>query len=270
MNTVDKLELAAAKNNSLLCVGLDPDPGKYRDTKEAFEAAKGWVDQTKDLVAAYKPNLAFWINDTSCLKNLIAYIHAVSVAPVILDAKYGDISNTAQHYAKWAFHNMGADAVTVSGYMGDEAILPFVTGSWVDKMAFVLVRTTGKTNFVELQNLIVDQSNEYREWFSPLYQEMASQLEDLRKTATNVGMVVGAIDGKALEVVRKAVGSKAWILCPGVGAQGGELELSVVNGVREDKMGLLINVARGVIGAANPRSAAMEYKEKINAARSGL
>lgn len=260
MNFLTSLEAAAERNNSLLCVGLDPDPSSVA-TEDLYRTACGWVDATRDLAAAYKPNLAFWMRDLDALRAVIAHIHQVSVAPVILDAKYGDIGNTAKHYATFAFDDMHADAVTVNAYMGDEAVSPFVAD--VNKYAFVLVRTTGKFEELTLQNALITHPNDYAE---PAYLAMAEDLSRFRRVYPNTGMVAGATDGNALRQVRMAAGD-AWLLCPGVGAQGGELEKVVKAGIRWDKKGLLINVARGIIASSNPRLTAEKYRDDINAIR---
>ena len=199
------------------------------------------------------------MDDLDYLEHIVAHIHSVSNAPVILDAKYGDIGNTAKKYAQWAYHRMNVDAVTINGFMGDEAILPFVTGEWSDRMGFVLVKTTAKTSHINVQELELCTGK-------IVYRKVMEQLNGLSKAERldNLGMVIGATN---LDPFLYPLPINTWILCPGIGAQGGNLEEAVKNNIREDKSGLLINVGRDIIESKNVREKTLDYKDKINEIR---
>jgi uridine monophosphate synthetase len=222
------------------------------------------IDRTRDLVCAYKPNFAFYEaagpEGLEALRRTIAYIHETSSVPVILDAKRGDIGSTAQAYAYAAFEVWGADALTVNPYLGADSVAPFTAYS--GRGVFLLCHTSNP-GATDLQTLPSPDR--------PLYEIVAR-----KAAAWNTGLVVGATYPQALGRIR-ALAPGAWILLPGVGPQGGDLEAALAAGLREDGLGVVVNASRGVIYAEDPRQAALdlrqaeqELRRAINAARGSL
>ncbi|PPD57887.1 orotidine-5'-phosphate decarboxylase [Dehalogenimonas etheniformans] len=259
MNFLTKITGARRHNQSCLCVGLDPEPGKLPAGIGVFEFCKGIIDATYDLVCAYKPNAAFFeaLRDDGCstLKKVINTVP--NNIPVILDAKRGDIGNTAKAYARSAFDELGANAVTVNPYMGFDSLEPFIEYS--DKGIFVLCRTSnpGAADFQSL-----DCGGK------PLYQVVADKVESWNRQG-NLGLVVGATQPDELKAIRDAHPTLP-LLIPGVGAQGGSLELSVKYGNTGDGLGI-INVSRQIIYASSgpdfaaaARTAALKLRDEIN------
>ncbi len=253
MSFYRKLTEAAGRNNSLLCVGLDPRPDMLEQDGGIFEFNRRIVDATCDLVCAYKPNYAFYeaagVEGLEALCRTIAYIHDTTGAPVILDAKRGDIGSTAAAYARAAFEIWGADALTVSPFLGGDSIAPFTEHA--DKGVFILCYTSnpGAADFQALPCPSL-----------PLYEIIAG-----RAAVWNTGLVAGATHPEALAKIR-AIAPQAWILLPGVGAQGGDLESSVAAGRREDGLGLVVNASRSILYAGDPRLAARELRGQIQKA----
>lgn len=248
MNFKHKLEKAVKKNNSLLCVGLDNGD---------FIFNKKIIDQTWDLVCAYKPNIAFYASHGNKgldeLRKTINYIDdSMTDIPVILDAKRGDIGNTANEYAKEIFDTFNADAATVNPYLGYDAIEPFL--EYKDKGIIILCRTSNPSAS-DFQDLLIDKQ--------PLYIHVAKKILEWNKKYGNCLLVVGATWPEQLKEVRKVVGNMP-ILVPGMGAQGGDLERTLKAGLTKDKSGLIINSSRGIIQASNPRTAASTLKNEIN------
>jgi orotidine-5'-phosphate decarboxylase len=259
MNFVTKINGARRHNQSCLCVGLDPEPGKLPAGVGVADFCKAIIGATYDLVCAYKPNIAFfealgeegWTVLKSVIENVPKNI------PIILDAKRGDIGNTARAYAKAAFEDLGADAVTVNPYMGFDSLEPFI--EYKNKGIFVLCRTSnpGASDFQSL-----DCGGK------PLYQIVADKAESWNKYG-NLGLVVGATQPEELKVIRAAHPTLP-LLIPGVGAQGGSLELAVKYSNTEDCLGI-INVSRRVIYASSgtdfadaARAAALKLRDEIN------
>jgi len=267
-----KLEAAARRNDSLLCVGLDPTPDQIpqhhrTQTANTAEAIAAWnraiIAQTADLVCAYKPNIAFYeALGEAGMNALRATLTAIpNDIPVILDAKRGDIGSTADAYAKACFDELGVDAVTLSPYLGRDSIQSFAR--YAGKGLFVLCHTSNPSagEFQELE--IVDWRSLDRESNQPLYIHVA------RRAITwspNVALVVGATFPDAVARVRAAA-PQSWFLIPGIGAQGGDLEATLTAGLRGDGLGAIVNTSRGVAGAADHRQAALEMRDAINAAR---
>ncbi len=262
---LDKLERAIEANDSLLCVGLDPDPGRipegFRPDAEPVERARDFchaiVEATSDLVCCYKPNSAFFEQfgpeGLAALRDVIAAVPPE--IPVLLDAKRGDIGNTAKAYARAAFDVLGADAITLSPYLGRDTVDPFL--AYPDKVVFLLCHTSNPSA-AEVQHHGVE----------PLFQRVA-RMGTRWDHADRVAFVVGATQPDALEEVR-ALAPRAWILAPGVGAQGGDLRAALRAGLRADGSGLIVPVSRGVLYADDPRAAAMELRARINAGRAGV
>jgi uridine monophosphate synthetase len=251
-----KLAAAARRNDSLLCVGLDPRPERLAPGDDLFRFNQRVVDATRDLVCAYKPNVAFYESagpaGLEALRRTVAYVHETAKVPAILDAKRGDIGSTAAAYARAAFEVWGADAVTVNPYLGHDSVAPFT--AYADRGAFLLCHTSNP-GATDLQTLPCPSR--------PLYEVVAE-----KAAAWGTGLVVGATYPQALARVR-ALAPQAWILLPGVGAQGGDLEAALAAGLREDGLGVVVNSARGILYADDPRQAALELRQRINAARAG-
>lgn len=231
----DKLT-AKWEQGKFLCIGLD-----------SVDLNKKIVDETYDLVCAYKPNSAFY--KEAQLQKTISYIkNAHPDIPIILDAKRGDIGNTNEAYAKTIFDDLGVDAVTVHPYLGKESLQPFLDKT--DKGIFVLVKTSNP-GAGEFQDLEVNGK--------PLYQVIA---EHVKNWGSNVGVVVGATYPEELKKVRSIIGEMP-ILVPGIGAQGGDLENTIKNGLNSKKQGLIISSSRGIIFAPNPKQAALNLHSQI-------
>ena len=252
-----RLEARARAIDSLLCVGLDP----RGDSLEALrDECLRLIEATAEFALAFKPNSAFFEvfgpEGTLALLDVIANIP--DDIPVILDAKRGDIPSTAEAYARAAFDTLGAHAITVSPYIGRDAIEPFVARP--EFGAFILCKTSNP-DAAWLQNLSVQQAGRHR----PLYEVVAEQARQLGSRG-NVGIVVGATDIKALKRLR-ALAPELWFLLPGVGAQGGDLAAALGAGLRRDGLGLLVNVSRSLASALDPRAAAARLVAEIREAR---
>lgn len=256
------------EKRTILCVGLDTDMDRIEDFSSQFEVNREIISATRDLAAAYKPNLAFYekegaagIRDLEKTVNLIR--DEAPNALIILDAKKGDIGNTSKAYAKAAFEVLGVDAVTLNGYMGKDAVEPFA--QYEDRLGFVLCRTSNRS---------ANRIQELRIGDRPLYMEMARAVKEWNERG-NLGLVVGATFPEELQLVRKEIGYQIPILVPGIGAQGGDLEDVIKNGTDDDGSGILVNVSRGImfapryenqsLGDAARRSAG-EYVKKIRVA----
>jgi uridine monophosphate synthetase len=257
----EHLAQTAVLNNSLLCVGLDPRPeripAEFGSEDEPVFAFNRWIiDATRDLVCAYKPNYAFYeacgLEGLRALQRTIDYIG--SATPVILDAKRSDIGSTADAYARAAFETWGAGAVTVAPYLGSDAVKPFL--GHADRGVFVLCHTSNPSAS-ELQTLHCDGE--------PLYIRLARQAVEWAGPE-QLGLVVGATYPDALRAVRQ-VAPQAWLLVPGIGPQGGDIEAAVAAGLRPDGLGMVINASRAICYAPDPRAAAAELRDQINAAR---
>lgn len=275
MGFFTKLQAAVERNQSLLCVGLDPNPAqapaRYRAAdNDPAATVLAWnraiIAETQDLVCAYKPNIAFYealgAAGMEALRKTLALIPPH--IPVLLDAKRGDIGSTAEAYARACFDDLGVDGVTLSPYLGKDSIEPFARHA--DKGLFVLCHTSnpGAGEFQELE--IADWRTLDREPNQPLYIHVA-------RTATawspNVGLVVGATFPQAIADVRSAA-PQAWFLIPGIGAQGGDLEATLAAGLRKDGAGVMINASRNVALADNHEQAARNLRDEINAVRARL
>ncbi|HEY7062487.1 MAG TPA: orotidine-5'-phosphate decarboxylase [Chloroflexota bacterium] len=268
----DKLAAAVARNDSLVCVGLDPDPRQMPDAlRERPDAlayfAAGIVEATADLVCAYKPNLAFYeALGEAGMAGLRATLRAMPPdVPVLLDAKRGDIGVSARGYAAAIFDDLGADAITVSPYLGFDTVEPFL--AYADRGVFVLCKTSNPGS-AEFQDQLVAVDGQFR----PLYEQVARAA--VRTNARgNVGLVVGATHPETFRTVR-AVAPDLPFLVPGIGAQGGDLAMAVGEGQDRHGAGLLIASSRAIIYAsrgadwqAAARGAAGELRGAINALR---
>jgi uridine monophosphate synthetase len=260
------LEKRVDDSSSLLCVGLDPHiPDLEEPTAaSALDFCLNLVKRTAPYAAAFKPNAAFFevfgAEGWTALKQVIDAIHEESARfgskiPVILDAKRGDIASTADAYAVSAYQTLGADCVTLSPYLGKDSIEPFVQNP--EKGIFLLCKTSNAGS-ADLQNLIVQPTGSDP---MPLYIYVA-QLAQRWNVKNNIGVVVGATHPQIMETIRAAA-PDLWLLAPGVGAQGGELELALKSGLRKDGKGILLPVSRGISRAADPAKAAAELRDEI-------
>jgi orotidine-5'-phosphate decarboxylase len=247
MSFIDKLKAAWTKNNSLLCVGLDPDINKMpehlkQSSRPFFEFNKAIVDATADLVCAYKPQIAFYAAQSAEteLKDTIDYIrHSYPELVVILDSKRGDVGSTANMYAAEAFNRYNADALTVNPYLGLDSMAPFLDRA--DRGVIILCRTTN-ASAGEIQDLMVGNRK--------LYQIIAERAASTWNYNKNVALVVGATYPSELRDVRTIAGDMPFLV-PGIGAQGGEVEATVKNGVDSAGAGMIINAGRSVIYAGS-------------------
>ena len=264
----DKLRRASEANRSLLCVGLDPDP-RLMPIDDVFEFNRAIVDATRDMVCCYKPNLAFYEafgpSGLEALRRTVEHIGGD--VPVIGDAKRGDIGNTARAYASALFDYYGFDAVTANPYMGGDTLAPFL--DYADRAVFVVCRTSNPGSG-DFQSLPVTRPDG-EQW--PLYMEVAARCSEWN-TSGNVGLVVGATYPEELQKVRAQCPDLP-ILIPGVGAQGGDLRVSVVNGLDARGGGILISASRQVLYASkgpdfaeSARDAALDLRDRINECRS--
>jgi orotidine-5'-phosphate decarboxylase len=269
MSFAQTLTAAWQRNNSLVCVGLDPEPARFpavvRDTPDAiFAFCRAIVDATADLVCCFKPQIAYFAAHRAedALEQLIAHVHANHAGvPVILDAKRGDIGSTAQHYAREAFDRYGADAVTVNPYLGRDALQPFLDR--VDKGVIILCHTSNP-GAGDLQELTVSNGRK-------LYQHVAHEAAHAWNTNGNCALVVGATYPQELAEVRTIVGDDMPLLIPGIGAQGGDVAAVVHNGKNSAGAGLIISSSRAILYADDSgdfaqgaRAAARSLREEIN------
>lgn len=274
-NFAARLARAMHDHDSLVCVGLDPEPEKFppavrQSPRAIFEFNRAIVDATADLVCAYKPQIAHYaaLAAEDQLADTIAYIRerAPSV-PVILDSKRGDIGSTAEKYAHEAFGRYGADAVTINPYLGFDSAEPFL--KYADKGIVVLCRTSNQ-GAREFQDLEVDGRK--------LYQIVAEHVAQKWNANGNCLLVVGATYPAELADIRARTGEMTFLV-PGVGAQGGDVNLAVRSGMTKSGGGLVINSSRGILYAgsgpsdssdafaAAARHATLELRAAINAAR---
>jgi len=267
MNFIDKLNACWHSNDSLLCVGLDPNwqkiPGHLKTLPEPiFEFCKAIVDATHDLACAFKPQIAYFagLQAEDQLEKTLNYIRETYPhIPIILDSKRGDIGSTAAMYAIEAFDRYKADAVTINPYMGQDSAQPFLDRK--DKGVVILCRTSNP-GASDLQDLEVDGA--------PIYQHVATMISQQWNINKNCCLVVGATWPEQMAKLR-SITQDIPFLVPGVGAQGGDVEAIVKAGQTTDGTGLIINSARGIIYAGNDenfaiaaRKVALETRDLIN------
>jgi orotidine-5'-phosphate decarboxylase len=249
----ERLARAHAAADSLVCIGLDPDPTRLpedlRSDPQPFLAFnRRIVEATVDLCAAYKPQIAFYsaLGKEAELAATISYMRErAPAALIILDAKRGDIGNTAEAYAREAFDRYDADAVTVNPYMGEDAVLPFLARP--DRGAILLCRTSNPGGH-DFQDLMIDSV--------PLYRRVAQRAASRWNEHGNLMLVVGATRPQELAELRRAHPELSFLV-PGIGAQGGDLEATLAAGLDAEGKGLLVSSSRGVIYAGGGSSAAI-------------
>jgi orotidine-5'-phosphate decarboxylase len=255
-----KLSTIVKKQNSLVCVGLDSDLRRLplfikNKTNPQFLFNKAIIDNTHDLVCAYKPNSAFYeaLGDFGIkqLKMTCDYLlKNYPEIPIILDAKRADIGSTNQGYVEFIFDYLNADAVTLHPYLGQEAIQPFLDRK--DKGSIILCRTSNP-GAGEFQDLIVKNKS--------LYQIIAQKVTQKWNVNNNCMLVVGATYPKELKIVRKIAGDMTFLV-PGIGSQGGDTKKTVEAGLNSKKMGMIINSSRGIIFASSNKDFAQRARDE--------
>jgi len=273
MNFKQRIDRAAAQNNSLLCIGLDPVPSKLPAhlNGDILAFNKAIIESTEDLVCSYKPNSAFYESKGAAgikiLKQTCDYVRSkASNIPIILDFKRADIGNTNNGYVDFAFSYLQVDAVTVNPYLGQEALKPFLEQK--EKGIIILCRTSNP-GAGEFQDLATEDGGK-------LYQNVAKRVLGEWNYNRNCALVAGATAPDELAWIRSLAGDDVLILAPGVSAQGAEVESTVQAGVNSKGKNLIINSSRGILYASNgtdfaeaARAEAVKLKDQINKARKG-
>ena len=279
MNFIDKLALTEQNHGSMLCVGLDPEPSRFPDTLRGdagriYDFCAAIVDATADLVLAFKPQIAYFAahRAEAQLEQLMDHMRrAAPGVPIILDAKRGDIGSTAEQYAIEAFERYGADAVTLSPFMGFDSVQPYLKRH--DKGAFLLCRTSNPGGD-DLQN----QRLAGVEGQPRLYEHLATLAQGAWNTNGQLGLVVGATYPAEIARVRELAPSLP-LLIPGVGAQGGDAASTVRAGWRGTKDGrstgpIVVNSSRAILYASSgadfaaaARAEAQGTRDLLQAAR---
>jgi orotidine-5'-phosphate decarboxylase len=278
MNFIDKLHAAERAHQSLLCVGLDPDPAKlpgaWRGQPDRiFDFCARIVDATADLVIAFKPQIAYFAahRAEAQLERLMDHMRANAPAvPIILDAKRGDIGSTAEQYAIEAFERYGADAVTLSPFMGFDSVQPYLAHA--GKGAFLLCRTSNPGgDDLQSQRLASVPGQPL------LYEHVAKLAQGPWNVNGQLGLVVGATYPAEIERVRQLAPTLP-LLIPGVGAQGGDALATVRAGYRQHNGGtsgpIIVNSSRAILYASSSddfdqaaRREALKTREVLEAAR---
>ena len=273
MHFIDQLTAAEEHNQSLLCVGLDPDPAKFPDhfqgdARKIYDFCAAIVEATADLVIAYKPQIAYFAAHRAeqQLEQLVMHIRRTAPGvPVILDAKRGDIGSTAEQYAIEAFERYDADAVTLSPFMGFDSVQPYL--KYPGKGAFLLCRTSNPGGAdLQGQRLSSVPGNPL------LFEHVASLAQGPWNLNGQLGLVVGATYPAEIEAVRR-LAPHVPLLIPGVGAQGGDAEATVRAGWRPGAP-VVVNSSRAVLYASSgqnfaeaARLEALKTRALLHAAR---
>ena len=268
MSFLQKYSDTVRRNNSFVCVGLDPDPAKLPEhlkgkSNPTLAFLKEIIAATRDIACAYKPNFAFFgsqgIAGWEALQGAIRAIP--NDMPIILDFKAGDIGNTAEHYAHMAYCQLGVDAVTVNPLMGTDAIDPFL--AYQNGCAFLLCLTSNPGS-ADILRLNTDQG--------VLYEVLAQKAVEWSETGP-CGLVVGATHPNDLKTIR-AIATDLPILLPGVGTQGGQTHEIVRNGLDKKGSGILVNSSRSILYASSgidfadaARQSAEDLRQVLNSAR---
>ncbi len=270
---LDMLHSASTRNHSMLCVGLDPEPARFPvqmqgNPRKIYDFCAAIVDATADVVCAFKPQIAYFAahGAEDQLERLMQHIRAnAPEVPVILDAKRGDIGSTAEQYAKEAFERYGADAVTLSPFMGFDSVAPYL--AYPGKGAFLLCRTSNPGGD-DLQN----QRLASVDGQPLLYEHIAGLVQGPWNKNGQLGLVVGATYPAEIERVR-ALAPTVPLLIPGVGAQGGDAAATVRAGWRPNGP-IVVNSSRAILYASNgadfaaaARREAIKTRDMLQAAR---
>ncbi|MBN8519607.1 MAG: orotidine-5'-phosphate decarboxylase [Candidatus Accumulibacter sp.] len=266
MNFIRALNSVWRENNTLLCIGLDPDPAKFpahlqHRPDAIFEFCRAIVDATADLVCCFKPQIAYFAarRAEDQLEALIEHIHIRHPAtPVILDAKRGDIGSTAEQYAIEAFERFQADAVTINPYMGRDSIEPYL--AYRDKGIILLCRTSNPGGS-DLQFLDVGGEK--------LYERVARLVSKEWDVNGQCALVVGATFPSEIARVRTLIGDMP-LLVPGIGAQGGDIETTVRAGCTASGVGLIINSSRAILYAGKGEDYANTARSVAEATRNAI
>lgn len=279
MTFIDQLQAATRDNASLLCVGLDPDPAKFpahlkNDAARIYDFCAAIVDATADLACAFKPQIAYFAAHRAeeQLEKLVAHMRrAAPAVPVILDAKRGDIGATAEQYAIEAFERYGADAVTLSPFMGFDSVEPYLRHH--GKGAFLLCRTSNPGgDDLQAQRLSTVDGDPL------LYEHVARLAQGPWNLNGQLGLVVGATYPAEIARVRE-IAPTLPLLIPGVGAQGGDAAATVRAGLRTQGHAItgpiIVNSSRAILYASSredfaaaARAAAVKTRDELHAARS--
>lgn len=264
---VDRIRQACRSSRSLLCIGLDPDPGMM-PVSDVFEFNRGIVDATAGVASAYKPNLAFYealgTAGMKALEDTIAHIRKNAGDAIIIgDAKRGDIGPSARAYAKAMFDVWGFDAITANAWGGADSVEPFLEDETRGVFVWCRGSNPGSADFQDMETGSDDKT-------IPLYQRMALACSEWNARG-NIGLVVGATAPEQLAAVRELCPNMP-LLVPGVGAQGGDLEAAVRAGVDANGRLALINSSRSIIYASRGSDfaaaagrAARNLRDSINA-----
>ncbi len=283
MNFTDLLRGAERQNQSMLCIGLDPEPQRFPatlkgDASRLYDFCAAIVEATADLAIAFKPQIAYFAAHRAeiQLEHLISHIRRVAPGvPVILDAKRGDIGSTAEQYAIEAFERYGADAVTLSPFMGFDSVQPYL--KYHGKGAFLLCRTSNPGgDDLQAQRLADVPGTPY------LYEHIAQLAQGPWNTNGQLGLVVGATYPAEIERVR-ALAPTLPLLIPGVGAQGGDAQATVragwrggieASGASASTAPIVVNSSRAILYASSAadfaaaaRRVALETRATLQAAR---
>ncbi len=266
MIAIDKYNQRDDAINSLLCVGLDSDinkiPEPYKtQVQPQLEFNRHIINKTAEYAGAFKFNIAFYeargAKGITDLADSVEYLR--NRHPDILticDAKRSDIGNTSQAYAHAIFDEIGFDAVTLSPYLGRDALMPFL--GYKDKACIILCRTSNAGSG-EFQNLQIDNK--------PLWLVVAERVANEWNDNSNCMLVVGATYPAEMAQIRQAVGDMP-LLVPGIGAQGGDISAVMKAGLNSENKGLIINSSRSIIFSENPATSAKTLRDEINASRS--
>jgi orotidine-5'-phosphate decarboxylase len=270
MKFLDKLLAVSRQRNSLLCVGLDPEPRRLPSRLQSMPVTRAVtyfcqaiIDATSQYACAFKPNLAFFEvlgpEGMSVFQDVLKAVP--EQIPIIVDAKRGDLGNTARNYAEAIFDVYGCDAVTVNPYLGYDSVAPFL--AYEDKAVFFVCRTSNPSAH-DFQDLLVSEGNGQKRF---LYEEVAQRVQ-LWNEDGNCGLVVGATYPHELDIIRSMCPEMP-ILIPGVGAQGGNLEATIMAGVDVSGERAIISVSRAILytddGDDYAASAANEARKLRNA-----
>jgi len=263
MNFKQKLENIVKKNNSLLCVGLDPESSKFsshflKQKNPIFEFNKSIINATSDLVCVYKPNIAFYeaygIDGLKQLKQTFEYLQSnYPEIPIVLDAKRADIGNTAKMYAKSIFEYWGADATTVYPHLGKDTIFPFL--KYKNKLTILLFKTSNPDSGM-FQNTITNGK--------PYYLYVAETIK--KWNYDNIGIFVGATYPKEMQNIRKVFPDKIF-LSAGLGAQSAEIGKAVKAGINKEKSGIMFNASRSILYADTGKDFAKKAREEAKKTR---
>ncbi len=264
LNFQKKYQTASQRNNSLLCIGLDTDISKLpksvlNSSNPVLYFNKKIIDATSDLVCCYKPNYAFYgvLGDRgwSTLRETIEYIP--KDIPVLVDAKIGDIGNTSSLYARMFFEELNADALTVTPYMGEDCVLPFL--DYRDRTTFIVCLTSNK-GADDFEKSLSDGS--------PLFEHVINKALEWSPNK-NCGLVIGATQPDYFSRVRLLAPDMP-LLIPGIGAQGGNPKEVVIHGQDSRGGGIIVNSSRGIIFSSTNKDYAQAARESAKNLRDEL